>query len=80
MGDMRHIWTEQKCIQGFGRETSGKETTRRSSHRWDDNIEMNLKEAGWRGLDWIDLARNRVKWRAVLNMVMNLIHKTQGIS
>jgi len=41
---------------------------------------MNLKEAGWRGLDWIILALDRVKWRAVLNMVMNLIHKTQGIS
>jgi len=43
MGDMRHIWTEQKCIQGFGREISRKETTRRSSHRWEDNIEVNLK-------------------------------------
>jgi hypothetical protein len=41
---------------------------------------MNLKETGWRGLDWTDLARDRVKWRAVLNVVMNLIHKTQGIS
>jgi hypothetical protein len=77
---MRHVWTEQKCIQGFGRETSRKETTRRSSHRWKDNIEMNLQEAGWRGLDWIDLAQDRVEWRAVLNMVMNVIHKTYVIS
>ena len=80
MGDMRHVWTEQKCIQGFGRENSKKETTRRCSHRQEDNIEMNLKEAGWRGLDWIDLAQDRVTQRAVLNMVMNLIHKTEGVS
>ena len=30
-------------------------------------------------MDWIDLAQDRVKWRAVLNVVMKLIHKTQGI-
>jgi hypothetical protein len=41
---------------------------------------MNHKEVGWRGLDWIDLAQDKVKWRAVMNIVMNLIHKTQGIS
>ena len=42
MGEMRHVWTKQKCIQAFGRETSRKQTTRRYSHRWEDNIEMNL--------------------------------------
>jgi len=65
---------------GFSGKTSKKETTRRSSHRWEDNIGMNLKEVGWRGLNWIGLAQDRVKWRAVMNMVRNLIHKTQRIS
>ena len=39
---------------------------------WEDNIKMDLQEAGWTGMDWIDLAQNRDKWRAVVNAVMNL--------
>jgi hypothetical protein len=37
-----------------------------------DNIKMDLKETGWDGMDWIDLAQERDKWRAPENMVMNL--------
>jgi hypothetical protein len=33
---------------------------------------MDLREIGWDGVNWIDLARNRDKWRALVNMVMNL--------
>jgi hypothetical protein len=33
---------------------------------------MDLREIGWDGMDWIDLAQNRVQWRALLNTVMNL--------
>jgi hypothetical protein len=33
---------------------------------------MNLREVGWRGTDWIDLAQDRDRWRAVVNTVMNL--------
>jgi hypothetical protein len=33
---------------------------------------MNLREIGWRGIDWIDLAQERVQWRALVNTVMNL--------
>jgi hypothetical protein len=36
------------------------------------NIKMNLRENGWGGMDWIDLAQDRDKWRALVNMVMNL--------
>jgi hypothetical protein len=41
-------------------------------HRWVDNIKMDLREIGWDGLDWIDLAQNRDQWRALVNTVMNL--------
>jgi hypothetical protein len=37
-----------------------------------DNIKMNLREIGWDGMGWIDLAQNRDKWRALVNTVMNL--------
>jgi hypothetical protein len=33
---------------------------------------MDLREVGWDGMDWIDLANDREKWRALLNTVMNL--------
>jgi hypothetical protein len=37
-----------------------------------DNILMNLGEIGWGGVDWIGLAQDRDKWRALVNAVMNL--------
>jgi hypothetical protein len=36
------------------------------------NIRMNLGEIGWGGVDWISLAQDRDKWRALVNSVMNL--------
>ena len=39
---------------------------------WKDNIKMDLQAVGWRGMDWIDLARDRDRWRVLLNAVMNL--------
>jgi hypothetical protein len=41
-------------------------------HRSKDNIKMNLQEVGLRGMDWIDLAQNRDRWWALVNVVMNL--------
>jgi hypothetical protein len=35
-------------------------------------IQMDLLEIGWGGVDWIDLAQDRDKWRALVNVVMNL--------
>jgi hypothetical protein len=40
--------------------------------RWMDNITMDLRETGWDGMDWIDLAQNRDQWRALVNTVRNL--------
>jgi hypothetical protein len=36
------------------------------------NIKMGQREIGWGGIDWIDLAQDRDKWRALVNTVMNL--------
>jgi hypothetical protein len=41
-------------------------------HRWKDNIKMDLREIGIDGMNWIQLAQDRVQWRACVNMVMNL--------
>jgi hypothetical protein len=40
--------------------------------RQKDNIKMNLREIGWGGMDWIDLAQDRNQWKALLNTAMNL--------
>jgi hypothetical protein len=42
------------------------------SLNWEDNIKIDLKETGWGGMDWTDLAQARHRWRALVNMVMNL--------
>ena len=44
----------------------------RPSRRWEDNIKTDLQEVGWVGMDWIDLAQDRDRWRALVNAVMNL--------
>jgi hypothetical protein len=37
-----------------------------------DNIKMDLREIGWDGVDWIDMAQDRDQWRALVNTVLNL--------
>ena len=49
-----------------------KQTTRETQYRWEDNIMMDLQEAGCGGVDWIALAQDRDRWRALVNVVMNL--------
>jgi hypothetical protein len=45
---------------------------RRSRVRRVDNTKVDLREIGWDGMDWIDLAKDRDQWRALVNAVMNL--------
>jgi hypothetical protein len=40
--------------------------------RWEDNIKMDLREIGFGDMDWIHLAQDRDRWRALVNTVMNL--------
>jgi hypothetical protein len=50
----------------------GKRLLGRSRRRWEDNIKMDLREIGIDGANWIQLAQNRVQWRAFVSTVMNL--------
>jgi hypothetical protein len=43
----------------------------RPRHRWEDNIKMDIQEVGW-NMDWIELAHDRDRQRALVNAVMNL--------
>jgi hypothetical protein len=44
----------------------------RPRRRWMDNNKMDLREIGWGGMDWFDLALDRDQWRALVNSVMNI--------
>ena len=50
----------------------GKRPLGRPTLRWEDNIKMDPQEVGCGAMDWIELAQDRDRWRALLNMVMNL--------
>ena len=54
------------------RKPEGKRPLGRPSHRWEDNIKMDLKEVGCGGLDCIEVAQDRDSWLALVNGVMNL--------
>jgi hypothetical protein len=46
------------------RKPEGRRPLGKPRHRWVDNIKMDLGDIGWGGMDWIDLAQDRNKWRA----------------
>jgi hypothetical protein len=54
------------------REDEGKRPVRRSTHRWENNIKMGLKEIGRDGVNWIHVVLDRDQQWAFVNMVMNL--------
>jgi len=66
MGEKRIIY---KVLVG---KPEGKKPLGRPRHRWEDNIKMDLQEVGCGGMDWIELAQDRDRWRALVNAVMNL--------
>jgi hypothetical protein len=54
------------------RKPEGKRPLGRPRRRWEDNSRINLGEVGWGDVDWIGLAKDRNRWRAVVNSVLNL--------
>jgi hypothetical protein len=71
---MYHEWEREECIRVIGGKAGKKETTRRNKMqvgrlilKW-----ILLREIGWDGMDWIDLAQDRDQWGAPVNTVMNL--------
>jgi hypothetical protein len=49
----------------------GRRPFRSPRRRWEDNIKMDLQDVGW-GMDWIELAQDWDRWRAIVIAVMNL--------
>jgi len=49
----------------------GKRPLGRPRHRWKDNIKIELQKVGCGGMDWIELAQDRDRWRALVNTTIN---------
>jgi hypothetical protein len=49
----------------------GKRPLGRTRRRWEDSIKINMRKIGWGGVDWIVLASDKNRWRALVNTAMN---------
>jgi hypothetical protein len=65
------MWAKRHAYRIPVGKPDGRRPLGRPRHRWMANIRMNLKEIGWGGMNWIDLAQDMDQWRAEVNTVMN---------
>ena len=68
----RMRWAGRVARRVLVRKPEGKGPFGRPRRRWEDNIKMYIQEVGCGGMDWIELAQDRDRWRALVNAVMNL--------
>jgi ribosome biogenesis protein Nip4 len=66
MGERRDVY---RVLVG---KHEGKRPVRRPRLRWEDNIKKDLQEVGSGDMDWIDLAQDRDRWRALVTAITNL--------
>ena len=66
MGDRRGVY---RVLVG---KPEGKRSLGRPRRGWEDNIKMDLQEVGCGSMEWIELAQDMDRWRALVNAVMNL--------
>jgi hypothetical protein len=71
-GPFLHPQPEDAPCCGDGDPTEGKRPLGRPRRRWVDYIRKDLGEVGWGDVDWIGLAKDRNKWIALVNSVLNL--------
>jgi hypothetical protein len=71
-GHVARMGTRRNAYRILVGKPEGRRPLGRPRRRWVDNIKMDIREIGWDGRDWIDLAQNRNQWRALVNTVMNL--------
>jgi hypothetical protein len=69
---MWHEWEKRNVCRLLVGKPEGKRSIGRPRCRWIYNIKMDLLEIGVSVLDWIGLAQDRYRWRALVNSVMNL--------
>ena len=72
VGHVARVGERRGVCRVVGGKPEGKSLLGRPRRRWEDNIKMDLKEIVFGGMDWIQLAQDRDRWRALVNTVMNL--------
>jgi hypothetical protein len=65
-------WRRRRCSTNGDRLLPGNKSLGRPRRRRVDNIKMDLGKIGWGDVNWIGLAKDRNRWRAVVNSVLNL--------
>jgi hypothetical protein len=71
-GHVAHMGEGKGIYRVLVGKPEGKRPLGRPRHRWEDNIKMDVREIGIDGVNWIQLAQDKVQWRASVNTVMNL--------
>jgi hypothetical protein len=71
-GHVARMGEDRKVYKVLVGKPEGKRPLGRPRCRWEDLIRMDLREIGLGGVDWIRLAQERYRWRAVVSAVMNL--------
>ena len=71
-GHVERMGERRGVVRVLVGKSEGNRRLGRPKRRWEDNIKMDLQEVGYRGMDWIELAQDRDRWRALVTAVMNL--------
>jgi hypothetical protein len=71
-GHVARMGKKRKANRLWVGNPEGKRPLERPRCMWVDNIRMDLGEVGWGDVDWISLAQDRNRWRALVNSVLNL--------
>jgi len=71
-GHVARIGEETGVYRVLVGKPEGRRPLGRPRYRWEDDIKMDLQEVGCGGMDWIEMAQDREKWRALVNAVMYL--------
>ena len=72
VGHVARMMEERGVYRILVGKPEGKRPLGRTGRRWEDNIKMDLQEVGCGDTDWIELAQDRDRWRALVNAAMNL--------
>jgi hypothetical protein len=74
MGEEMNVY---KVLMG---KPEGKNPLGRRRRRWENGITKDLRVIGWGSVEWIQLAQDRGRWRALVNTLINLLVRLHGVS
>jgi hypothetical protein len=71
-GQVASMGEERKVYRVLVGKPEGKRPLGRQRRKWQDGTTMELRETDWEDVEWVQLAQDRDRWRAVVNVVINL--------